>query len=247
LEGYRAEYFTARGILHDFQHRTGMFAPRVMREEFELRGPTDSPAARIKLLLDFGDYGGRLARQKWSGLFDRRNSPAVRQVAQKFQRQVNSMTPDDYVKEADTLNRVYASILALAERTNLQRSRALPTLVEPLLETTLAVLLEPDARPIEGFIRAEATLRGTKCLIALRRWQLESRGMPKDLDTLVKAAGMDAVPADPYCDEPLRMAVLGGKPAVYSVGKDGRDDRALLDWKDGRQPGDFIFRLQPRF
>ena len=80
-------------------------------------------------------------------------------------------------------------------------------------------------------LREEATLRGTQCLIALRRWQLEHEELPQDLDTLVKAAGMPGVPIDPYSDQPLRMTVIEGKPVIYSVGPDGKDDKALSDWE----------------
>jgi hypothetical protein len=40
------------------------------------------------------------------------------------------------------------------------------------------------------------------------------------------------------------MTLLQGEPVIYSVGKDGKDDRALADWRYGQQPGDFVFRLQ---
>ena len=90
-------------------------------------------------------------------------------------------------------------------------------------------------------------MRGTQCLVALRRWQLEHADPPKDLETIVKAAGMPGVPIDPYSGQPLRMAVLDGKPVIYSVGPDGKDDKAQLEWDQwNQQPGnagDLIFRL----
>jgi hypothetical protein len=118
---------------------------------------------------------------------------------------------------------------------------------EPLRETTLAVFLVGSAQEafMIAILRAEATLRGTQCLVALRRWQLEHEELPKDIDTLVKAAGMPGVPIGPFSDQPLRMAVIEGKPVIYSVGPDGKDDKALLEWEYGRQPGDIIFRLEP--
>ena len=39
---------------------------------------------------------------------------------------------------------------------------------------------------------------------------------------------------------PRRLA----SDAPFYVTKDGRDDKALVDWDNGKQPGDFIFRLQ---
>ncbi len=162
------------------------------------------------------------------------------------------LADDDYVKEVDALNRVHASILALISQPNLQRTGDLEAVIaplrEPLRETTLGVFLAGGLAQgplMNAILRAEAILRGTQCLVALRRWQLQHEELPKDLDTLVKAAGMPGVPIDPYCDQPLRMAVIEGKPVIYCVGPDGKDDKALLEWEYGRQPGDFIFRLEP--
>ena len=161
------------------------------------------------------------------------------------------LADDDYVKEVDVLNRVYASILALADQPNLPRAGDFETVIaplcEPLRETTLAVFLVSAAQSalMHAILREEATLRGTQCLVALRRWQLEHTELPRDLDTVVKDAGMPAVPTDPFSDQPLRMTVVKGKPVVYSVGPDGKDDKALFEWKGGRQPGDLIFRLEP--
>ena len=111
----------------------------------------------------------------------------------------------------------------------------------------MAVFLVGSAQRafMNAILRAEATLRGTQCLVALRRWQLEHEESPQDLETLVKNAGMPGVPLDPYCDQPLRMTVIEGKPVVYSVGLDAKDDKALSDWQYGQQPGDFIFLLEP--
>jgi hypothetical protein len=40
------------------------------------------------------------------------------------------------------------------------------------------------------------------------------------------------------------MAVLDGKPVIYSVGPDGKDYKAQIVWNEARnQTGDFIFRL----
>ena len=81
-------------------------------------------------------------------------------------------------------------------------------------------------------------------MVALRRWQLLQREQPLDLQQIVREAGMNVVPRDPYGHGPLKMTNLDGDVVVYSIGVDGKDDRALADWKWGTQPGDYIFRLR---
>ena len=251
VEGYRAEYLIARNSHYDIQHGTGSFDKDHM-EKMGIRGPVDSPMARLLCFLKLTFFpGGGLAAEKYG----RRGAAGgktdeVEQIKRviEIERLVNSMTAEDYAKEAEALGRVYRSILALAGQTMLQRSRACsdPAIVEPLRNTTVAVFLDPQFLSIQAFVRNQAALRGTQCLVALRRWQLEHRELPPNLDALVKAAGMKAVPIDPYCDQPMRMTVIEGAPVVYSVGPDGKDDKALKVWnfRPG-EPGDYVFRLAP--
>ncbi|MGP0065388.1 MAG: hypothetical protein ACLQGP_17520 [Isosphaeraceae bacterium] len=96
----------------------------------------------------------------------------------------------------------------------------------------------------QGISRATASLRATECLIALRRWQLAHRGLPRALAVVVKEAGLKAIPTDPYDGKPIRLAVIDGQPVIYSVGRDGRDDGGLKDSNRDMQPtGDLIYRL----
>ena len=70
-------------------------------------------------------------------------------------------------------------------------------------------------------------------------------GFARVLTVAVKEAGLKAIPTDPYDGKPMRVAVLDGQPAVYSVGKDGRDDGGQIDSKYDTLPGDLIYRLRP--
>jgi hypothetical protein len=101
---------------------------------------------------------------------------------------------------------------------------------------------------VEAYRRDLTRMGAMQCLVALRRWQLqEGKKLPPDLLTVCKAAGMKTVPVDQYSKaaEMLRSKIFGVDPVVYSVGKDGKDDGAQLDWNWGRTKGDFIFRLPP--
>ena len=58
---------------------------------------------------------------------------------------------------------------------------------------------------------------------------------------------MPGVPIDPYSDQPLRMIVIEGKPLIYSVGRDGKDDQGRVEERDRNRRkwrGDIVFRLQ---
>jgi len=107
-------------------------------------------------------------------------------------------------------------------------------------------LLPTVAAPVAAAGRIGATRHASECLIALRRWQLTHGGAtPRDLATAFRGAGMPAVPPDPFDGKPMRLVLVAGKPVVYSVGKDGRDDGGLQDSDGDRHGGDLIFRQSP--
>jgi hypothetical protein len=245
VEGNRTEFLFARNSFYDIQHGTGSFDAEHMKK-MGVKGPADSTMARLGFLLTISSSGGRLVKEKYGKSANENRTPEER--LKEIERLVNSMTAEDYAKEAEALSRVYASILALEGRTMLQRSRACgdPAIVEPLRNTNMALFLEPNFAWISACLRNQTALCGTQCLIALRRWQLEHKELPKDMATLIKAAGMKAVPIDPYSDQPLLMTVLDGAPVIYSVGPDGKDDKALVVWDLAPgHPGDYVFRLAP--
>jgi hypothetical protein len=105
-----------------------------------------------------------------------------------------------------------------------------------LLRSPLDNLLAADAR-------STAEVRAVRCLAALRRWEATKNVAPKDLEAVAKAAGMSAVPADPFDGRPIRMATIGGAVVVYSIGKDLKDDGGRLDSARDSKPGDLVFAL----
>ena len=222
VQALRSEYVVTRTVLHEIQHRTGDFEPNFMREELG----TDS----------IGDV--------ITGLLMNSNSSRSATVDAI----VAKMTDDDYAKEVAKVNDVYNSITAVLDRPYGERARSIEAVKTGLSmnQTPLAYLLVPGTLPmLEAFVRSEAQLRGTQCLVMLRRWQLDHPGeSPPDLRAVVTAAGMTEIPHDPYGDGPLRMAQLGNETVIYSIGSDGQDQKAAVDWNHGQQPGDFIFRMK---
>jgi hypothetical protein len=125
LEATRVHYIVDRTALHDLQNHTGMFDPQYMKEVLEVRGPVDSPFTCLIVLLQLGDYGDRLAREKYGDLATLTPEEAFahplvrgRSVDGKLR------SEDDYAKEVEAINQVYKSLLGLGDRTNLQRDRA---------------------------------------------------------------------------------------------------------------------------
>jgi hypothetical protein len=219
-EAMRNEYVTTRTVLHDLQHRTGEFDPRFMKEKMEI----DS----------IGDLIGGL-----SSLGHVMPSARIDAI-------VANMTDDDYAREIAKANELYRGVVALWDRPYQERARGIEAAESRirLEETPITYLLVSGTMAIEAFVRNQAQMHGTQCLVMLRRWQLDRPGeSPPELELIVKAAGMTEVPDDPYGDGPLRMAQRGKEAVIYSIGKDGRDDQAQADWNHGQQPGDFIFRM----
>jgi hypothetical protein len=245
-EGVRMEYLIARKTFHDFQHHTGDFSPQAMKD----MGQPDSPLTCLKVLIDFS-FSGQLVKEKYGkGAAGLTPAHPLVAFAAGWKHDGKLLSDADYANEVNALNTVYASILSNADRTLLEQVRASadPAIVEPLRATKVALFFEPTGGQNwqKAFLKTETTLRGTQCLIAMKRWQLDHDGPPPDLDTIVKAAGMKAVPLDPYTNQPMRTTTFMGRPVVYSIGPDGKDDRgqeAKWDSKSTNWQGDFPFRL----
>jgi hypothetical protein len=156
------------------------------------------------------------------------------------------MTDADYANEVKALNTCFASLLALREKSDLERLPALDAASQPLINTNIAVFLAPAVGEmfLTSDMRAEVSLLATECLVAMRRWQLDRKTSLADLKTVLAPAGISQVPIDPFSGKPLGSTTINGNPAVYSVGPDLKDDggRPIVPG-DPEQKGDFVFRL----
>lgn len=108
------------------------------------------------------------------------------------------------------------------------------------------LLARPVALTMDIYVRHRAVISGTIGLVALRRWQLVHDEPPHDLTQVLADAGIDTVPEDPYCDGEIKLGVVNNEFVIYSVGPDGKDDEAQLEWNLERdQPGDYVFHMEP--
>jgi hypothetical protein len=158
-------------------------------------------------------------------------------------------TTTDMTRKIRELDRFYSALLSMdgvpyADRIVKVRAVTMADGADAL--SHILFLLTPAVENVTRAIaQATASFRATECLLALRRWQLTGhRGAPANMASLVAAAGLKAVPTDPYDGKPMRLATVDGKPMIYSVGTDGKDDGGQKDSNlDQRPTGDLIFRL----
>ena len=165
--------------------------------------------------------------------------------------QLALMTAADYAREAETLNNYIRELITTARQPFPEAQKNLNLLAGSVSNSVTFNLFQPgDTKPWTTtvfLVPAEAVfLRGTQCLAALRRWQLNAKGVPDDLASVCKLAGMESVPIDPYSGSPFRMTKIDGKPVIYSIGPDLADNQGRLETNrsliDPTQ-GDVVFRL----
>jgi hypothetical protein len=160
-----------------------------------------------------------------------------------------TMTDADFAAEVELLNRYFEPMIGRGSRPLRGPFRPQPGQQDALAGMKICRnVLSGIPQVFEACRRDRTRLGATRCLIALRRWQLKSNGAnPPDLHVLCKETGMDAIPVDEYSDagEPLRSTLVAGEFVIYSIAGDGKDDQARADWEFGKQPGDWIFRLPP--
>jgi hypothetical protein len=91
---------------------------------------------------------------------------------------------------------------------------------------------------------SQAILRAAMAGIACERYRIKHGEFPVSLDTLVKANLLDAVPVDPFDNQPLRYRRTKVGVAIYSIGIDGVDDDGNIDNGRSQEKGvDVGFRL----
>ena len=113
------------------------------------------------------------------------------------------------------------------------------------LETVVTTQLVPaTGKVFDASARAQAARDSAVCGIAFRRYQLAHGSPPDSLAALVPEF-LPAVPLDPFAPAgtPLILLNDGNQFAIYSVGLDGRDDRALLGNPESNEDDGFVAKL----
>ena len=246
-EAVKGEYLWTRIAMNDLQFCTGEYNEKSMKAAGVSKS-TYSPIDAFEGFFLIGKAFGfkTLLNEKYGN--DPSNLPADHPFVAGWAIDGKLMTDKDYAKEIDATNQFYASLLKLADRTSRKRLAVIQKrkILDPLRATKVALFFEPLIESTASILlQNETELQATKCLITLRRWQIDHDGLPRDLKTIIKAAGMKRVPIDPYSDQPMKMTILDGQPVIYSVGPDGKDDQARKECisPGTDSAGDLIFRL----
>lgn len=214
LTGAQMDYIEARTFLDDFENRRGDFAP------------FHGKAGQAKLAADF------------VSAFD--DKAAAKRVV--------SMKADGFRREVKLLDDAWRNVISSLDSPYESRREQLITICKQFQSQSAFQGLFMPGPVFSDFALAHdktlAQLNGLIALTAARHWQLASeQPMPFDAKRVSLAAGLKAVPADPFRDgEPIRLKLQKGKPVAYSVGADGIDDDAKTDRGLGRR-GDIIFRI----
>ena len=167
-------------------------------------------------------------------------------LARDLERHIKTK-PEAIAEANDRIDEYFRDLLAFDRPVTQWPEKLNPTRIRdggPYTRVAEILLVTASGQALADF-QAKSVLgpRAAQCLVALRLWTSRSKGVPTDLATMVKAAGLPSVPIDPYSGKPVRMAIIDGEPVIYSVGKDGRDDGGRIDSDSDRKPGDQIFRL----
>jgi hypothetical protein len=158
-------------------------------------------------------------------------------------------TPEELSRQVDKLNELYRGLLSVADAPYPERvrmARKQPQSLDAMdIHTRITRGLMPATISFtQAVARSKATIRVAEGLILVRRWQLRHGGsLPPSLEAAAKEAGLPAVPLDPYDRRPIRFAVVEGRPTVYAIGQDGRDDGGRTDNSRTPDSGDVLLRL----
>lgn len=225
LEAVRADYCMVRKVLHDVENKVGSFSEATIRDVYQ------QPNASVGMIMA-------------SFLFHA-SAEQLSSRAARIDAALKEMTPEHFQNEVTILDEGYGTLLGLRKRPYRDRE-AVVTSVRNRIATESKLL--GFAASLSAIARSsvwnETLRRGLICLVALRRWKLQYTDAPSNLAAVVQDAGVPVPPIDPFSGGPFRMGTDRGGPIVYSVGRNGRDDRGVSENpNDASGKDDILFRL----
>lgn len=218
-EGLKMEYLASRNAIQDVQ--TGRLSMQQVVEAIGAGGDRNNTPGHYPRL-NFDAEVAACNRLFGMVVAEVRESPTAVQNSDQFRRELDKLAADAKAARPTTQQTGQSNV---------------PVLVYMLVAGIEAVR--------DADRRGTANLAGLQMLIALRRYQLEHGSLPASLDAAAAETVLKKTPIDPYSGAALRYATVAGRPTIYSIGKDLKDDGGKSDWKHGTQPGDYLFALHP--
>ena len=250
-EGMRADYLTHRATLHDL-----VFDQDRLRKEWAALGTPAGPSIVVDIaeptlfaLAGPGPFPRPSIAQQINALAERMSS--LKNIP-NLDAQIARTSPEELSKQVDKLNELFRGLLSAADANAVERIRGSTrrprSMGDQDVHTRVTRGMLGAITPFtQSVARSKAMARLAEAMVAIRRWQLRHGGnLPPSLDAAAKEAGLPAVPVDPYDGRPIRFAVVDGRPTVYAVGQDGRDDGGRTDNLRTPDSGDVLLRLPGR-
>ncbi len=249
-EGLRTEYLSNRATLHDL-----VFDQDRLRQEWGRFGNPAGPSivaevaepTLISALAPNAKAAPPGAGAQLKAMADRLMS--LKNI-KDLDARIAVTTPEELAQQVGKLNELYVELLGAAKAPypeRLRRAAERPPALDTMdLQTRVTRGISQSAFVAfaQALARRQAMMRAAQGLVAVRRWQLGHGGaLPTSLAVAVKEAGWSHVPVDPYDDRPIRFTVVDGRPTVYSIGQDGRDDGGKNDNARSPDSGDVVLRL----
>lgn len=235
LQALKQEYILFRVTLHDIEHRTGDFSPEAIVHASTqpiFDGLDEKPTTP-------GEFFAAVYAQSKSLLSE---SPVARRI--------DSMQTDDFAREIPIANDGFQSLLEVFDQPFHERYRTVSQLLDRAARNQDSQIyrytMPTSLQSFDAYRRNRTWLEGFRCLVCLRRWQINHSDAPPNLASVLLDAGVNELPIDPYGHgEPFRLRVIDGEPVICSVGPDGIDDEGLIEWNlHPDSPGDVTFRLE---
>ena len=211
-------------LLHDIEYKKGSFATDRLTNLYGPQNANPGYVIASELLQLPGDQ--------------------VLGKATEINDSIVAMNEDSFAQLKLALDKVYLQLYNLQFVSLRERQATGETEEEEL--RTLAPMFSfsaPYSKLAARTLQNATHMRGLKCLVALRRWQLEHSQAPKNMRTIIKEAGLPSTPVDPYAGGPFQLSFKDGVPTVYSVGVDGKDNGGTVA-TEPNDPSDWLFRIR---
>jgi len=156
---------------------------------------------------------------------------------QRFLYDVSGASAKDYLLYLDLMSqRIESARLPLPQRLEIEKDIEQKTVELPESRVLCRHFAKSFERAFVLCALTRASLRAARVALAVERYRLANRKLPDTLPELVPSY-LDAIPEDPFDEQPLRYRKTETGYIVYSIGADGQDNGGAERNEAGRTHG----------